>query len=61
MTCMTHIKEKKRLFTSLLPLFCVVITIIMLALGEEIKRGIASGIGLSFTNIIPTLFPFFIF
>ena len=60
MTPQTHIKRKKQLFATVLPLFCIAIAFFMLAFGEEIKKGVSAGIGLSFANIIPTLFPFFI-
>ncbi len=60
MTTEGLIKEKRMSITSLIPVLCVFLLPLMLYFGGALKQGAAVGIRLSFTNIIPTLFPFFI-
>lgn len=57
----TSLLYKKRLKTNIFSaLVCLTLTGTMLIFSEKIKSGIYNGLVLCATNIIPTLFPFFI-
>lgn len=60
MTYISSVKEKKTRDISLGTIICLLLLVIMLYLGSEMKSGVLYGINICFTTVIPTLFPFFI-
>ena len=60
MTKTTLLKIKSRCMAKIFPYLTLLIALIMMLGGGHLKEGVKYGLGLSFNNIIPTLFPFFI-
>ncbi len=60
MTSNTVIKRKKAVRDATLPFICLLLTVIMLFFGNELKDAIISGMSLAALRIIPTVFPFMI-
>ena len=60
MTTFLKTKGKADKLSSLISLLCILMLPFLLFFSNEIKAGVITGIDLSFRNIIPTLFPFFI-
>ena len=60
MTDTTTINRRKHISFHFGTTLCIVIAILIIAFGNEMRSGIYEGLVFSFTTILPTLFPFFI-
>ena len=60
MTQSISLNEKKTKKEWLPTLTCLTLTLIMILMSSQIKKGIYRGISLCLTSLVPTLFPFFI-
>lgn len=60
MTLKTPTLKKNYLSDMFSSCLCLSLATLMILLGENIKKGVISGLSFSFMTLIPTLFPFFI-
>ena len=60
MTEQASIKIKKGASPTISMLFCIILTLIMLPLGDELQSAMLKGMSLAALKIIPTVFPFMV-